>query len=247
MNSRRFEILCVTLLGFGQMCMMTGYDAQHFLSVQSVVVESVMHSVNEREPWRIDAYAESVMCSFIDEKFLLLTPLFIHTGFYVAFLLSVFPTSLHFTSALVDCTYLPALYTFTVGVGEILMCIFISFMSKRFKNFGLMPTMVVGYVHTTVIFTSLLAAFEMGLSDACINNVRTVICAIAMPNRRSQAFSNSKFYQALGGATLMYFTPYLSIYNYTGVLFITLTLSTILFYVVAEKIKIMERKVIEEK
>ncbi|EPB80704.1 hypothetical protein ANCCEY_00272 [Ancylostoma ceylanicum] len=50
-SSNALEFLCIVLLGLGQMCIMTGYDTQSF------VVESVLHSVNGREPTRIDAYA----------------------------------------------------------------------------------------------------------------------------------------------------------------------------------------------
>ncbi|ETN80605.1 hypothetical protein NECAME_02353 [Necator americanus] len=50
-SSRRLERLSIVLLGLGQMCIMTGYDTQSF------VAESVLHSVNGREPTRIDAFA----------------------------------------------------------------------------------------------------------------------------------------------------------------------------------------------
>ncbi|KAE9418507.1 hypothetical protein Angca_003442, partial [Angiostrongylus cantonensis] len=42
------ELLCVALLGLGQMFIMTGYDTQ---------AESVVHAVHMREPSRIDAFA----------------------------------------------------------------------------------------------------------------------------------------------------------------------------------------------
>ncbi|PIO65436.1 hypothetical protein TELCIR_12894 [Teladorsagia circumcincta] len=51
MASSRFELLCIVLLGLGHMCIFIGYDAQTF------VVESVLHSVNAREPSRIDTHA----------------------------------------------------------------------------------------------------------------------------------------------------------------------------------------------
>ncbi|KAK6022203.1 hypothetical protein OSTOST_12109 [Ostertagia ostertagi] len=67
MAPSRFELLCIVLLGLGHMCIFIGYDAQgnsnsggiqsnqHHL--QTFVVESVLHSVNSREPKRIDAHA----------------------------------------------------------------------------------------------------------------------------------------------------------------------------------------------
>ncbi|EPB68199.1 hypothetical protein ANCCEY_12718 [Ancylostoma ceylanicum] len=51
MTSSYFELICIVLLGLGHMCVFIGNDAQTFL------VESVMHSVNGRQPDRIDAHA----------------------------------------------------------------------------------------------------------------------------------------------------------------------------------------------
>lgn len=51
MNQRRFELLCAALLGFGQLCIMTGFDSESF------ILESVIHSIHEREPAKISIYA----------------------------------------------------------------------------------------------------------------------------------------------------------------------------------------------
>ncbi|CAJ0607330.1 unnamed protein product [Cylicocyclus nassatus] len=51
MVSSYFELLCIVLLGLGHMCIYIGNDSQTFL------VESVTHSVNRRDPERIDAHA----------------------------------------------------------------------------------------------------------------------------------------------------------------------------------------------
>uniref|UniRef100_A0A914ZTK0 UNC93-like protein n=1 Tax=Parascaris univalens TaxID=6257 RepID=A0A914ZTK0_PARUN len=50
-NPDFYEILCVVQLGLGSMLMFTGFDTHSF------IVESVLHSVNERDPKRIDPYA----------------------------------------------------------------------------------------------------------------------------------------------------------------------------------------------
>lgn len=47
----KFELLCAAMLGFAQLCMNTAFDAEAF------ILESVIHSVHEREPDRIDPYA----------------------------------------------------------------------------------------------------------------------------------------------------------------------------------------------
>ena len=51
---------------------------------------------------------------------------------------------------------------------------------------------------------ALIIGLICGIGDCCINSVRSVICALAMPKRRSQAFSVSKFFQ------VNCFKPYVS-------------------------------------
>lgn len=51
MRQKSFEFLCAAILGFGQLCIMVGYDSMSF------ILESVIHSIHEREPERISQYA----------------------------------------------------------------------------------------------------------------------------------------------------------------------------------------------
>ncbi|PIO59431.1 hypothetical protein TELCIR_19106 [Teladorsagia circumcincta] len=146
-------------------------------------------------------------------------------------------------------------------------------MSKRIKDFGLEPTMFIGFGLTTGIMMVILAsvptwatirptddpawiiqptvllstmiAFFIGMGDSCINNLRNVICALALPDKRAQAFAISKFYQALAGAILMFFSPYLSIPHYTVILFCTVSLSTICFVRTTGKMRRNESKTIK--
>uniref|UniRef100_A0A8R1IN80 Uncharacterized protein n=1 Tax=Caenorhabditis japonica TaxID=281687 RepID=A0A8R1IN80_CAEJA len=48
------------------------------------------------------------------------------------------------------------------------------------------------YSRYPFIFT---LALLIGIGDCCLNSCRSVICALAMPDRRAQAFSISKLYQ----------------------------------------------------
>lgn len=50
-NSGIFELICILELGFGTTFMWTGFDTHSF------ILESVLHSVHERHPNRIDKYA----------------------------------------------------------------------------------------------------------------------------------------------------------------------------------------------
>ncbi|CAP37371.2 Protein CBG20333 [Caenorhabditis briggsae] len=51
MKQRNFEILCAAMLGFGQLCIMVGYDSESF------ILESVIHSIHERDPEKVSQYA----------------------------------------------------------------------------------------------------------------------------------------------------------------------------------------------
>uniref|UniRef100_A0A1I7XG62 Membrane transporter n=1 Tax=Heterorhabditis bacteriophora TaxID=37862 RepID=A0A1I7XG62_HETBA len=107
-------------------------------------------------------------------------------------------------------------------VGAIITC-----MSYRIPDFGLRPTMAIGFCLSLLIilfitasvpawstvkpnndvawliqpsFTiSITIAFAIGMADSCVNNTRNVICALAMPERRPQTYAISKFYQNYEG------------------------------------------------
>ncbi|EPB80703.1 hypothetical protein ANCCEY_00271 [Ancylostoma ceylanicum] len=220
------------------------------------------------------AIADMVLAAFLNKRMIALSPLFLHLGFYGSFWICVYPTTLVFTKSLSNHIYLPAFYSLTVGTGEVVMGVIISTLSKRIKDFGLKPTMYCAFGLTTVILAVMVAAvpksatvgltdepawlvqpsvvlsvftaFLIGLADSAANNVRTVICALALPDRRAQAFAISKFYQALAGTILMFLSPYLSIFHYTALLFFTLCLSTSCFVHVAGKTKRMERESIRQ-
>ncbi|VDL73609.1 unnamed protein product [Nippostrongylus brasiliensis] len=211
---------------------------------------------------------------FGDKRMITLAPLFLHLGCYTSFWVCVYPTTLVFTQHLSHHIYLPAYYSIAVGIGEVVMGVIITTMSKRVKNFGLEPTMFTGFGLTTVVLGLILCsvpqwatvrhtdepawfiqpsavlstsiAFLIGMADSCINNVRNVICALALPDKRSQAFAISKFYQALSGAILMFISPYLSIAHYTSIIFCSLCVSTVCFVVIAGKTKRSESQA-EEK
>ncbi|CAJ0604419.1 unnamed protein product [Cylicocyclus nassatus] len=213
---------------------------------------------------------DQVLLTFMDKRMITLTPLFFHNGFYTIFWVCVYPTTLVFSKSLSNQIYLPAIYSFTVGAGEITMGVIISLMSKRIKNFGLKPTMYCALILTTTLIVVLVAsvpawatvgytdapawlmesnmplmifiAFLIGLGDSCVNNVRNVICALAIPDQRAQAYAISKFYQAFAGAILMFTSPYLSIYHYGALLFCSLLTATVCFIYSADQTKAMEKE-----
>ncbi|CAL2043990.1 unnamed protein product [Caenorhabditis brenneri] len=207
-------------------------------------------------------------------KMFKLAPTFLLTGIHTSFWLSVFPTTLTFNMHNSKLIYLPAIYGFGVGVGETIMGIIISTLSKRIKDFGLKPTMLIGCVLTTVFcFLALLStpfnatvtpsheepllfqpnrvtvfmvALIGGMSDCCLCSVRSVICALAMPKRRAQAFSVSKIYQSLGSCVIFFISPFLNLYHYVFGIPILCLFACVFFFRQAGQTQVMERKLTQE-
>ncbi|RCN26182.1 hypothetical protein ANCCAN_28097 [Ancylostoma caninum] len=201
---------------------------------------------------------------------LMLAPLFLYSGLFTPFWVSVYPTSLLFTEKLDGYLYLSAIYSFSVGCGEVLMGIFVGAMSKRIKNFGLNPTMYMGSIISIIALAIITAsvpkastyeptpedawllhpslplaittAVLLGLADSCMNNVKTVMCALAMPGCRTHAFAVSRFYQGWSGTIVLFLSPYMSIYCYTALFFITLLLTLFTYLRVVEQMLRSEKE-----
>uniref|UniRef100_A0A8R1DXD4 Uncharacterized protein n=1 Tax=Caenorhabditis japonica TaxID=281687 RepID=A0A8R1DXD4_CAEJA len=199
-----------------------------------------------------------------------LLPLTILGGFNVSFWLAVFPTAMNFTKHNSNLVYIPAIWSLGSGLGEVLMGILISALSKRIKGFGLKPTMTIGaisvlvycgLVHVSTPFEAPLRptseeplliyhsyplifviAFAAGVSDCCINGVRAVICALVLPERRVQSYSVARMYHAGACTVCFFFSPVTPLYVYTIGLSVLSVIATIVFYRVADSTKSMERK-----
>ncbi|CAI5453505.1 unnamed protein product [Caenorhabditis angaria] len=86
--------------------------------------------------------------ALMSPKMFRLAPSFLLCGIHTSFWISVYPTSLMFNAHNAAMIYLPAIYCFAVGLGETLMGLVISTMSKRIEDFGLRPTMLIGCCST---------------------------------------------------------------------------------------------------
>ncbi|CCD62231.1 UNC93-like protein MFSD11 [Caenorhabditis elegans] len=243
-----------------------------FFVMPSKDVENCIESSSEKKETFMEAF--KLTCStVVSPKMLQLFPLFVLSGLNTSFWLSVFPTAMSFTMQNSNLIYLAAVYSFAVGSGEVFMGIMISFLSKRIKNFGQKPTMTIGAIFTTAycILIHLSTAYDApikptseepllfrhsyllaliiglicGIGDCCINSVRSVICALVMPKRRAQAFSVSKIYQAFGSCILFFLSPITPLYVYTIGLPILAIIATILFFSIAKRTQITERKMTE--
>ncbi|PIC24280.1 hypothetical protein B9Z55_017679 [Caenorhabditis nigoni] len=207
--------------------------------------------------------------AFRSPKMIILIPTFVLTGVHTSFWVSIYPTTLTFNSHLASMIYLPAIYSLGVGLGETIMGLLISFCSKRIKNFGMRPTMFIGcfltclYCALIVVSTPptapqaptsekplwfqptrtlvFIIALIGGMSDCCLCSVRSVICALAMPTRRDQAFSVSKFYQSIGTCVIFFISPFLNIYYYTIGIPILCVIASFCFFFETRRIKRMEK------
>ncbi|EFO94064.1 hypothetical protein CRE_27866 [Caenorhabditis remanei] len=214
--------------------------------------------------------------ALVSQSMLELFPLFSVLGISSSFWLSIFPTAMNFTVANSEMTYLCAIYPLGIGVGEIFMALFITQMSRRHKDFCLQPTMALGTIFSIIAFIMVhvstpydsphrptrddallfghsyffifMIGVILGIGDCCLNSCRSVICALAMPDRRAQAFSISKLYQALGSCVLFFLSPIIPLYVYTIGISIHLIIATVFFFMTARRTQTMERKMtVEEK
>ncbi|UMM33028.1 hypothetical protein L5515_006644 [Caenorhabditis briggsae] len=212
--------------------------------------------------------------TLVSSKMFKLAPTFLLTGIHTSFWLSVFPTTLTFNMHNSKLIYLPAIYGFGIGIGETIMGCIISTLSKRITDFGLKPTMLIGCVLTTVFctvallstpynatttpshedpllfqpsrVTVFLVAVIGGMSDCCLCSVRSVICALAMPKRRAQAFSVSKIYQSLGSCVIFFISPFLNLYHYVFGIPVLCFFACIFLFRQAGQTQVMERKLTQE-
>ncbi|PIC30484.1 hypothetical protein B9Z55_021708 [Caenorhabditis nigoni] len=208
--------------------------------------------------------------ALIDRSMLELFFLFSVLGTSSSFWLSIFPTAMNFTVANFEMTYLCAIYPLGIGIGEIFMALFITQMSRRYKDFCFQPAMILGTVFSILAFIMVhvstpydsphkptreeallfghsyffifLIGVTLGIGDCCLNSCRSVICALAMPDRRAQAFSISKLYQALGSCVLFFLSPIIPLYVYTIGISVHLIIAMIFFFITARRTQNMEKK-----
>ncbi|CAP21356.1 Protein CBG24830 [Caenorhabditis briggsae] len=208
--------------------------------------------------------------ALVDRSMLELFFLFSVLGTSSSFWLSIFPTAMNFTVANFEMTYLCAIYPLGIGIGEIFMALFITQMSRRHKDFCFQPAMILGTVFSILAFFMVhvstpydsphkptredalwfghsyffifLIGVTLGIGDCCLNSCRSVICALAMPDRRAQAFSISKLYQALGSCFLFFLSPIIPLYVYTIGISVHLIIAMIFFFITARRTQNMEKK-----
>uniref|UniRef100_A0A8R1DVN2 Uncharacterized protein n=1 Tax=Caenorhabditis japonica TaxID=281687 RepID=A0A8R1DVN2_CAEJA len=150
------------MLGFGQLAMMVGYDSESF------ILESVIHSIHEREPETISPYAgyygqAVIFAAYTIASFLAPSILNVTTAKTMLIMSAV--SKLLF-SAFTGISILAVVTFFMIPSKDVenciessekrgtfveaLMGILISALSKRIKGFGLKPTMTIGAISVLV-------------------------------------------------------------------------------------------------
>ncbi|CAI2352693.1 unnamed protein product [Caenorhabditis sp. 36 PRJEB53466] len=266
-QERRFSDMEIKLI-FGAFSAISAVAIVTFALLPAKDVDSCIESSEKRGTFWT---AFKLTCStVVSPKMLQLLPLTVLGGFNVSFWLAIFPTAMNFTKHNSHMIYIPAVYSLGAGLGEVIMGIVISSLSKRIKGFGLKPTMLIGafstisycaLVHVSTPFEApmrptsqqpmlvyqsypliFVIAFICGISDCCINGVRSVICALVQPARRAQSFSVARMYHAAACVICFFFSPFTPLYVYTIGLSILSAVATIIFFRVADNTKVMERK-----
>ncbi|GMT23043.1 hypothetical protein PFISCL1PPCAC_14340, partial [Pristionchus fissidentatus] len=189
--------------------------------------------------------------------------------------ISIYPTTLTFSKKLSSHVYLPAYYSIVFGISNMLMGFTISAVSKRVRNFAQMPTLIIGAVsYVTAMLLALLStpswatntptdaptpliepnpylplilAVLFGIGDNCVNTSRTVICALILPEKRSQVFAVSKFHQSLIVSVLLFVSPLISMPMYFGVMIIFTIASVLLYRNVVHGVQKVEDSVKKDK
>ncbi|PAV82354.1 hypothetical protein WR25_04571 [Diploscapter pachys] len=116
-----------------------------------------------------------IISTFIDFKIILLTILFMYLGLWTMFWIAVYPTTLIFNNNLASYTYLPVFFGTGVGVGEIVMSLFINAMSKRHKDFGLQPTMYIGSTLSAIVIALITLSTPMHSTISPTNELPLLI------------------------------------------------------------------------
>ncbi|CAI2352819.1 unnamed protein product [Caenorhabditis sp. 36 PRJEB53466] len=193
--------------------------------------------------------------AFRSPKMFILIPMFMLTGVHTSFWVSIYPTTLTFNSHLAQMIYLPAIYSLGVGLGETIMGMLISALSKRINNFGMRPTMFIGCFLTTlycalIVMTTPPSAPMAPTSEKPLlfQPTRLLVFIIALIGGMSDcclcsgpSVSVSKFYQSIGTCVIFFISPLLNIYYYTIGIPILCVIASVCFFFETRRIKRMEK------
>ncbi|VDK42083.1 unnamed protein product [Anisakis simplex] len=94
--------------------------------------------------------------AFASPKLWLLSFSWMYLGLSTAFYLGPYPTALIFTESLTEHTTLIPFYACSIGFGEIICGLIISYGSNKFRNFARLPTITIAIVTHLITFLLIL-------------------------------------------------------------------------------------------
>uniref|UniRef100_A0A0K0G1I1 UNC93-like protein MFSD11 (inferred by orthology to a human protein) n=1 Tax=Strongyloides venezuelensis TaxID=75913 RepID=A0A0K0G1I1_STRVS len=176
-----------------------------------------------------------------DRRLQLLIPCFFFIGYEGGYWVAIYPTCLTFlkTLNLGSTLRLTAFYTIACGIGQIIISLIISWISKKYTINGYKYSIILAgilhfmtfvlifccippeskYMHTSKesflpanAFTVLLIAFLFGAGDGAWCSIKTGICTLLFKNETSQAVSLSRLFISLGCCLSFIFGPSLNLY-----------------------------------
>ncbi|CAD6192777.1 unnamed protein product [Caenorhabditis auriculariae] len=258
-------------VSFSQLQVQCIYGTMFVLNVVSVLIFCFLptkqyDSIASKSSAPIPSFSSQLKQMFVAFKapnMVLLLPFFLFQGLSVSFLMSVYPTTLTFTSTFSSDVFIIGIYSISMGVAEAIGGLFLRPLIKKAKQHGLLMTISVNFLLYAVILTLaclsvpdgatlgpatqqfeiltssrylvFIIGFLIGLSDFCVTMSRAVICQVAVPECRMQVFSLSKLYQSAASVAALLLTPYMRLRLWASVLACFLLVGTLGFVIVARR------------
>ncbi|KAK6112285.1 RE35942p, putative [Brugia malayi] len=203
-----------------------------------------------------------------DIKVYLLAICFMFMGLSLSLYITIYPSCLSFSKSVIGFgNEIIAYYAFITSASQISGGCFISFLSKRIKNFGYMPTMLIALPLYLLAFLGVCLAFPKNanlkptngatylspslsiwliigmlicIGDSCWNTLRTAVLT-KMYDRESssQIFALSKFFQSTTTCASFFYSSILDLHTQMIILAVSLIAASICF-TIAWKIHLRE-------
>uniref|UniRef100_A0A0N5AMX3 UNC93-like protein MFSD11 n=1 Tax=Syphacia muris TaxID=451379 RepID=A0A0N5AMX3_9BILA len=169
-----------------------------------------------------------------------------YIGIFTGFMLGAYPTTLIFTARLSKSNILVPLYALSVGFGEVSTGILVTYLSKKFKDFGKIPSATIGFtvniIAYVLIFIStprysslrqndedpllimpnygipIFCGYLLGMGDCWWNTARSCSIPILLPECRAEGFAVSKVFQSLASCGIYFLSTVIDLYGHFGIL-----------------------------
>ncbi|KAF8372908.1 hypothetical protein PRIPAC_79337 [Pristionchus pacificus] len=201
-------------------------------------IKNSVESQNPHVKQSASKQAKAIISTMFDHSMLKLLPVLVNHAIFLVFAMSIYPTSLQFSSVLSkDYPQLTAYYAYTMFTGTIACSLVVDPLAKFFRDFSLRPlyflslslelVMIIlcwltvpdwstaqptddsALMPPNLIFVVIIS-FLCGLIDSMITAANTVYCSRIMPGRASHTYAAARFYIGTSAAILFFVSPSLS-------------------------------------